>query len=119
MFVGCPEVKNGYMLAQEKPGLGIEVDEKLAAKFPFPPGPPNFDYSWDKEHTEELAGHDNQGEKKYHSGGQKRGGKAIIWCRTPLTGKKKNKRKGKRSRNRPWPAWGDPFGSGAARPPRA
>jgi mannonate dehydratase len=46
VFVGCPEVKNGYMLAQEKPGLGIEVDEKLAAKFPIPPGPPNFDYSW-------------------------------------------------------------------------
>jgi mannonate dehydratase len=46
VFVGCPEVKNGYMLAQDKPGLGIEVDEKLAAKFPIPPGPPNFDYSW-------------------------------------------------------------------------
>ena len=35
-----------YMLAQEKPGLGIEVDEKVAAKFPIPAGPPNFDYSW-------------------------------------------------------------------------
>ena len=46
MFVGCPEVKNGYMLAREKPGLGIEVDETLAAKFPIPAGPPNFDYSW-------------------------------------------------------------------------
>ena len=46
VFVGCPDVKNGYMLAQEKPGLGIEVDEKLAARFPFPDGPPNFDYSW-------------------------------------------------------------------------
>jgi mannonate dehydratase len=46
VFVGCPEVTNGYMLAQEKPGLGIEVDEKLAAKFPYPAGPPNFDYSW-------------------------------------------------------------------------
>jgi mannonate dehydratase len=46
VFVGCPEVKNGYMLAREKPGLGIEVDEKVAAKFPFTPGPPNFDYSW-------------------------------------------------------------------------
>lgn len=46
VFVGCPEVKNGYMLAQEKPGLGIEFDEKLAAKFPIPAGPPNFDYSW-------------------------------------------------------------------------
>jgi mannonate dehydratase len=46
VFVGSPEVRNGYMLAQEKPGLGIEVDEKLAAKFPVPAGPPNFDYSW-------------------------------------------------------------------------
>jgi mannonate dehydratase len=46
VFVGCPEVKNGYMLAQEKPGHGIEVDEKAAAKYPIPAGPPNFDYSW-------------------------------------------------------------------------
>ena len=34
VFVGCPEVKNGYMLAREKPGLGIEVDEQAAARFP-------------------------------------------------------------------------------------
>ena len=46
VFVGCPEVKNGYMLAQEKPGHGIEIDEKAAARFPIPAGPPNFDYSW-------------------------------------------------------------------------
>jgi mannonate dehydratase len=46
VFVGCPQIKNGYLLAEERPGLGIEVDEKLAAKFPIPPGPPNFDYSW-------------------------------------------------------------------------
>ncbi len=46
VFRGCPETKNGYMLASEAPGLGIDFDEKLAAKFPFPPGPPNFDYSW-------------------------------------------------------------------------
>jgi mannonate dehydratase len=46
VFKGCPEVKNGYMLAQEKPGLGIEVDEALAAKFPVVDNPPNFDYSW-------------------------------------------------------------------------
>jgi mannonate dehydratase len=46
VFVGCPQIKNGYLLAQEKPGLGIEVDEKVAAKFPFPAGPPNFAYSW-------------------------------------------------------------------------
>ncbi len=46
VFPGCPEVRNGYMYAQEKPGLGIDIDEKLAAKFPYPDGPPNFDYSW-------------------------------------------------------------------------
>jgi mannonate dehydratase len=46
VFPGCPEVKNGYMYAREAPGLGIDIDEKLAAKFPFPEGPPNFDYSW-------------------------------------------------------------------------
>jgi len=46
VFVGCPEVKDGYMLAAERPGLGIEVNEAVAAKFPIPAGPPNFDYSW-------------------------------------------------------------------------
>jgi len=45
VFPGCPEVRNGYMYAQEKPGLGLEINEKLAARFPFPEGP-NFDYSW-------------------------------------------------------------------------
>jgi mannonate dehydratase len=46
VFKGCPTVKDGYMLASEKPGLGIDFDEKLAEKFPIPVGPPNFDYSW-------------------------------------------------------------------------
>jgi mannonate dehydratase len=45
VFRGCPEVKDGYMFASEAPGHGIEVDEKLAAKFPFPEGP-TFDYNW-------------------------------------------------------------------------
>jgi mannonate dehydratase len=45
VFKGCPETKNGYMYAQEKAGLGMDIDEKLAAKFPFPTGA-NFDYSW-------------------------------------------------------------------------
>lgn len=46
VFVGCPEIKDGYMLANEKPGLGIDVNEAAAARFPIPTGPPNFDYSW-------------------------------------------------------------------------
>ena len=46
VFKGAPEQKNGYMIANDAPGHGVEVDEKLAAKFPIPAGPPNFDYSW-------------------------------------------------------------------------
>jgi mannonate dehydratase len=34
MFPGCPEVRGGYMYANERPGFGVEIDEKLAAKFP-------------------------------------------------------------------------------------
>ncbi len=46
VFRGAPVQKDGYMLASDAPGHGVDVDEKLAAKFPFPPGPPNFDHSW-------------------------------------------------------------------------
>jgi mannonate dehydratase len=46
VFKGAPEQKNGYMIAHDAPGHGVEVDEKLAAKYPIPAGPPNFDYSW-------------------------------------------------------------------------
>lgn len=35
VFDGCPEIKNGYLYANEKPGWGIEVNEKAAAKYPF------------------------------------------------------------------------------------
>jgi mannonate dehydratase len=34
MFPGCPEVRNGYMYPNDRPGLGIDIDEKLAAKCP-------------------------------------------------------------------------------------
>ncbi len=45
VFPGCPETKDGYMLATEAPGLGVDLNEKLAAKFPFPDGS-TFDHSW-------------------------------------------------------------------------
>jgi mannonate dehydratase len=45
VFPGCPEVRNGYLWATEAPGFGIDIDEKLAAKFPYPPGD-TFDHSW-------------------------------------------------------------------------
>jgi len=35
IFKGCPEMKNGYLWVNETPGWGIEIDEALAAKFPF------------------------------------------------------------------------------------
>lgn len=34
MFPGLPEVRNGYMYPSGKPGLGIDFDETLAAKYP-------------------------------------------------------------------------------------
>lgn len=35
VFPGCPEVRDGYMWPNGQPGLGIDVDEGLAAKYPF------------------------------------------------------------------------------------
>jgi mannonate dehydratase len=35
VFDGCPEMKNGYMYANEKPGWGVEVNQKAAEKYPF------------------------------------------------------------------------------------
>jgi mannonate dehydratase len=34
VFPGTPELRGGYLYANEKPGLGIDIDEKLAAKYP-------------------------------------------------------------------------------------
>jgi mannonate dehydratase len=34
MFPGLPEVRDGYMYPNETPGLGIDINEKLAAKYP-------------------------------------------------------------------------------------
>jgi mannonate dehydratase len=45
VFPGCPELKDGYYWANDRPGLGIDLDEKLAAKFPIRDDPP-FDFRW-------------------------------------------------------------------------
>ena len=34
IFPGLPEVRDGYMYPNDQPGLGIDIDEKLAAKYP-------------------------------------------------------------------------------------
>jgi mannonate dehydratase len=49
VFSGCPEMRNGYLYANEAPGWGIEVDEKAAAKYPF--------------------GHGERGERQRYNGG--------------------------------------------------
>ena len=35
VFTGYPEFRDGYVFANDKPGWGVEIDEKAAAKFPF------------------------------------------------------------------------------------
>jgi mannonate dehydratase len=36
VFPGTPEIHDGMMWSNEQPGLGIDIDEKEAAKYPFP-----------------------------------------------------------------------------------
>ena len=35
VFPGCPEVRNGAMWGTDRTGLGIDIDEELATKYPF------------------------------------------------------------------------------------
>lgn len=34
VFPGCPEVRGGFMYPNDGPGLGIDIDEQLAAQYP-------------------------------------------------------------------------------------
>jgi mannonate dehydratase len=34
VFPGCPELRNGYAYLNDRPGLGIDIDEALAARYP-------------------------------------------------------------------------------------
>lgn len=38
VFPGLPELRNGYVYANDKPGLGVDVDEREAAKYPCDSG---------------------------------------------------------------------------------
>jgi mannonate dehydratase len=35
VFPGAPEIAGGYLYANDRPGLGIDIDEKLAARYPY------------------------------------------------------------------------------------
>lgn len=39
VFPGCPKMKKGYMYLNEAPGIGVDINEKEAAKYPFPEFP--------------------------------------------------------------------------------
>jgi mannonate dehydratase len=45
VFPGCPTLRNGYYWANDRPGFGIDLDEKAAARFPIQDNPP-FDFRW-------------------------------------------------------------------------
>lgn len=34
VFPGCPELRDGYAYPNDKPGLGVDIDEALAARYP-------------------------------------------------------------------------------------
>jgi mannonate dehydratase len=38
VFPGLPEMRNGYVYANDKPGLGVDLDERQAAKYPCDSG---------------------------------------------------------------------------------
>lgn len=45
VFPGAPELKNGYFHVSDRPGFGVDIDEKLAGRFPVSADPP-FPYRW-------------------------------------------------------------------------
>ena len=42
VFPGCPKIRNGMMYVSDAPGLGIDINEKLAARYPLPDDAGNF-----------------------------------------------------------------------------
>lgn len=42
VFPGCPQVRKGYAYLTDKPGLGVDFDEKVAKKYP----PIEMDFGW-------------------------------------------------------------------------
>lgn len=44
VFPGCPELRDGMLWPNDQPGWGLEIDEDLASKFPYPDHP--FNGAW-------------------------------------------------------------------------
>ena len=45
VFPGCPVLRQGSFTVSDRPGLGIDLNEELARKFPITDDPP-FDFNW-------------------------------------------------------------------------
>jgi mannonate dehydratase len=45
---GCAEIRGGYLYGNDKPGLGIDINETLAAKYPLQPAPLGGHYPLDR-----------------------------------------------------------------------
>ena len=45
VFPGSPQERGGYVYINEAPGIGVDLDEKLAARFPIKDDP-SFDLHW-------------------------------------------------------------------------
>jgi mannonate dehydratase len=56
VFPGTPEVRDGTLIGNEQPGLGIDVNETLAAKYPVRDDPP-FDFEWGRLRSPDGAIH--------------------------------------------------------------
>lgn len=41
VFPGTPEIRDGALWANDQPGLGVDIDEELAVRYPFPEHPLN------------------------------------------------------------------------------
>ena len=48
MIPGCAEIRKGYLYGSGKPGLGIDIDEKIAAKHPLQPITDGGPYTLDR-----------------------------------------------------------------------
>ncbi|MCH2209921.1 MAG: bifunctional D-altronate/D-mannonate dehydratase [Fuerstiella sp.] len=44
VFPGCPELRDGMLWPNDQPGWGLEINERLAAAFPYPEHP--FNGAW-------------------------------------------------------------------------
>ena len=59
VFPGSPEIRDGAMWSNDRPGLGIDIDEALAARYPFPEHPLNGAWPPVRLRTARCSGHES------------------------------------------------------------